>query len=1138
MIHDGIPEPACLTDEDLYSYMTRQGSGEKLSRIEDHLADCAPCRQNLADLLETLHPEAGRPLEGIAEPTEAELEQTIALIHETSRKEHPRRMNLSWMRWPMAAAAAIGFVALCFLGAKYLYEKNKSEVFYAQAKGMLEQSYTAASPSNLRLALPFRSTSTSRKSSGYDSLGPAENLFFQALAVRDNMIEARLGLGCIYLNESKFARARDEFQKVLDIRKGQIQALVGRGVAEYEEAVQASDPLQRNLLLERALNDFDAVLKLTDSAEARYDRIWTLFESGRHNEALQEIERYLSADPGSIWAEGLKGLRTKMQATRSDAVEEEVNRSARLRDGSFLRELARQAPYRMPAAIESAMRRSLDPDQTAAQDKSPSPGDLRWAAETAEAAYSASTGDHSLRAFIDFYVGLSPPERELKRSLDRKFQSLLDLYRKGEFAVVLQSSKPLQPQYTKIKDSWQLVHLHHLRGSSFYDGEADFRAAEAEYLKMYEIADRLAAPDLIARALGSLATIYGEQRRFDDSLAKANQLKALAGTYHLDSWQTYAGVLLGAQYRWLGQLRQALTEYTAALGLGYRLSDGLEIVEALEGSADVLDRLGRTEEAGAFYRLAVRQQDGFLRSQAMQPTPEVTVRRLNLLFRQGDLALRSGDTAGAEAFFRESLAGPPGMREVQARNRIGLAEVYLRTKRVREAEGMLEAAMATTASGRFPEIEWRADFMKGRILEETGHPREAIASFRQSIEVLERMREYVKPEDLRQSFLTNRYDPFKAIVSLLFQSAGDKQRALEFVDKAKSATLREHLRTLDSGPRSGRDSTDGKERAFATIEYFFAGDRLLIFATGREKLEAVSRDISEKELSRQVAEYLDCIRRNDSKAFTAMARRLYDELIAPIENHAFASQPGTLVILPDGPLHLLPFAGLEDSRGRFLIERTPVAFAPSRSVFRHCLDLGRQAAAGAAEVLLIDGSTGLPNARDELAHISRLYGAHVLVLGAKDLPLFGRAAGRSEIFHFSGHAVIQEGRPALMLQKFPREVYLDCQAIRLWRMPRASLVNLAGCSTGIGPMAEGEAPWGLIPAFLDAGAPAIIASLMPVDDGSTKRLSCRFYDLLEQGVGKAKALQMAQLALLSADRSASDAKPQSWIPYILVGNPQ
>jgi len=105
-------------------------------------------------------------------------------------------------------------------------------------------------------------------------------------------------------------------------------------------------------------------------------------------------------------------------------------------------------------------------------------------------------------------------------------------------------------------------------------------------------------------------------------------------------------------------------------------------------------------------------------------------------------------------------------------------------------------------------------------------------------------------------------------------------------------------------------------------------------------------------------------------------------------------------------------------------------------------------------------------------------------------------------------------------------------------MACAYLVNLAGCSTGIGPLSEGEAPWGLVASFLNAGAPAIIASLLPVEDASTERLNCTFYEMLRQGASKAEALQGAQVGLLNSARANADIKPQSWIPYILMGNPR
>jgi len=187
---------------------------------------------------------------------------------------------------------------------------------------------------------------------------------------------------------------------------------------------------------------------------------------------------------------------------------------------------------------------------------------------------------------------------------------------------------------------------------------------------------------------------------------------------------------------------------------------------------------------------------------------------------------------------------------------------------------------------------------------------------------------------------------------------------------------------------------------------------------------------------------------------------------------------------------------------------------------------------------LINGSDRLAGAREELSYISKYYGGNAAILGAADLPQLRSSVAHSDLIHFSGHAVALQGRPALLLQSYPQKVYVDCPTINSWRLERASLINLAGCSTGIGPLAEGEAPWGLVPAFLNAGAPAIIASLMPVDDAATQQLSFHFYDLLKKGNSKAQALRGAQLDLLAQSRKNAQMSPRSWIPFVLIGNPQ
>jgi tetratricopeptide (TPR) repeat protein len=320
MISDtNFSKEGCLVDEDLYLYVSGQGGIGTLGRMEGHLTNCASCRRQLAEVMEILHPKDEKPIEEFPAPSKAELDRTIALIKGVARKERTANQRSSHhFRWPLAAAASIAIVALSFWSLKYFYEIRKSEAFFSQAKTIMNQTFVDSSPSNLRLDLPFHSSATNRSVADPESLHKAEILFSQAIAFREDMADAHLGLASIYLRECKLDRAREEFQKVLAVKKGNVQALIGRGVTQYEETIQGADPLKRGPMLAGALSDFDKALKIVpDSSEALYNKIRTLFESGLHKEALQGIERYLSRDSNSIWAEELKALRTKCERHKS-----------------------------------------------------------------------------------------------------------------------------------------------------------------------------------------------------------------------------------------------------------------------------------------------------------------------------------------------------------------------------------------------------------------------------------------------------------------------------------------------------------------------------------------------------------------------------------------------------------------------------------------------------------------------------------------------------------------------------------------------------------------------------------------------------------------------------------------------------
>lgn len=109
---------------------------------------------------------------------------------------------------------------------------------------------------------------------------------------------------------------------------------------------------------------------------------------------------------------------------------------------------------------------------------------------------------------------------------------------------------------------------------------------------------------------------------------------------------------------------------------------------------------------------------------------------------------------------------------------------------------------------------------------------------------------------------------------------------------------------------------------------------------------------------------------------------------------------------------------------------------------------------------------------------------------------------------------------------------------------------LSACETALGGSGtDGTEIAGLSYYFINGGAQAVMASLWPVDDQSTRLLMEQFYNNLAKGtpespITKAQALRQAQLSLLRGDAPMGSSQntastfsdPYYWAPFILIGN--
>lgn len=368
---------------------------------------------------------------------------------------------------------------------------------------------------------------------------------------------------------------------------------------------------------------------------------------------------------------------------------------------------------------------------------------------------------------------------------------------------------------------------------------------------------------------------------------------------------------------------------------------------------------------------------------------------------------------------------------------------------------------------------------------------------------------------------------------------------------------------LDNDSLAGRTASNpvslpslqhGLNTSQLAIEYVLAEKQSYAIAITHESFHVYVLP-SQSVLEQDATQYRRELR--EQKMDQTLGQRLYSELLGSIRE--MSSKP-SLIIVPDGKLHLLPFSTLI-SKGKFLVETHTISVSPSATVLY--LLQGRQhelasdplpyvgvaawakvqesrnivlrAISGPARSQLVS----LPESRREVETI------------ADDLPkpstiLIGSAATESEfknlplqeynVIHLALHGYADLEYPDRSALLFAPEAggaddgMLQVREIRNLHL-NARLVTLSACDTGIGPVGAAGVT-NIVNAFIEAGADSVVSTLWELEDHSTERLMASFYSHLSHREDKAEALRAAQLEMLK-----KGVAPYYWASFELVGDP-
>jgi CHAT domain-containing protein len=344
------------------------------------------------------------------------------------------------------------------------------------------------------------------------------------------------------------------------------------------------------------------------------------------------------------------------------------------------------------------------------------------------------------------------------------------------------------------------------------------------------------------------------------------------------------------------------------------------------------------------------------------------------------------------------------------------------------------------------------------------------------------------------------------------------------------------------------------------VEYVLAGSQSYVLAITRHTVKEY-RLSGKKQLEGLSERYRDVI--DHRKIDHALAQSLFTALLAEIPEY---KEYSTVIVIPDGKLHLLPFSALMDN-GQYLIASHTITTAPSGTVFALLSRRNHRAAGVDLPYMGVAAWTETPNAKippvnpdprvrgtmgpersllgplpqsqhevesiaDSLPKPSKLLlGSDATETHFKQLPL-----NEYNVLHLALHGFVDLDYPDRSALVFAPQTektddgLLQIREIRHLHL-NANLVTLSACNTGVGPVGE-EGVDSLVSAFIQAGAQSVVSTLWEIDDRSTTELMTSFYARLAHEEPKGSALREAEL-----EQIHNGLPPYYWAAFELVGDP-
>lgn len=712
--------------------------------------------------------------------------------------------------------------------------------------------------------------------------------------------------------------------------------------------------------------------------------------------------------------------------------------------------------------------------------------------------------------------------------------------------------------------------------------EGDYRQAlvtNYEALEQYEALDDVEG---VGDVRASLAGIYQQLGDYSQALQESRLARDIARRMNAEELLRRASHTMASVYAATGQDRLAEENYLLVLEIARDWSDRVVEMWALNDLAGHYLETGRRDEARVQLQQALEMMGDeeylplrsltllHLARAADEPDAAVTwaeqalelarrgglpEREWNALADLGWYRFQRGETTQAAQLLRESIALVESLRrragaDELRRHMLGPALkpyerlIAIYADQVRDpaaAFTISERSRAQILAGRLQAARGRTDDGPERATDSEERDLAATITFLQS-----RLQDAALSATVRDS-LRQKIDWLESefqLLKLRWTPAEELEAAVLYPDPPRPAELQAALHADEH-----------------LLSYFLGQDTAFLFSVTRDEVRVYPLGdpqtiIAKIEFFLRLQRHAGTGRQALPAGVLLQARQeLYRALIAPARPDI---APGaTLVIVPDGLLHRVPFAYLHDGE-RLLVESGSLFTTPSLQVLGYLrqrgehtaekhisgvLAIGCAEAAGRVHPFSDVAVTSLPHADEEAWRLADLFGDAVILTGwaANEMEIRSGVLAGADIIHFAAHSYVDETdyrHSYLLLNRDPADggaaptgrndgllqwheiVNLDLNA---------SLVTLASCRSAGGVFTSGEGVTGLTQAFLHAGCRGVLATLTDVPDRNTGWVMDRFYRELSRGATAAAALRSAQLAGLQEGLNLGAA-------FVLIGD--